>query len=751
MATSFPVEAKVSPAIKDIKALEDAIRKTGKEANLTEKQINDIVKATTKARNDGTKNFGQVNSGLNQINNTLSSGAKILATYFAVDRIKSFISSVVATRAEFEKMEAVLANTLGSKGAAQRALKELIDIGAKTPFSVLQLTQSYVKLVNQGIKPTREEIIKLGDLAASTGKQYDQLTEAIIDAQTGEFERLKDFGIRASKQGDQVIFTFKGVQTQVAFTSEAIVKYIYSLAELEGVAGATAAISATMGGKISNAGDAIDAFNNALGRLEKGPIVSVISAFIELTNKAAEIISIAGSDPFADFFNEKVAKDIEAFNKLGRDDQAKFINQLVQDIGLLRNELVEIEKLNAPLTGNETDEQVADRIINAEKYKFQLQETGAQLKSLEDEYKELYKLYKDPEAKAQTEREAAAEERRKRLNTAWEKHNELVRNYNRQLLEMAALEKAVLPDENVFAKFGLSTSGDKFGDIIGNIEPPSKEEGLTNPELNQIKARVDAHKEAVDTMRDYTIDAFEEIFRSRVINTQRELAVLESQYQYEISLAGNNEQAKQNITKRFDKERIALLNKQAQQQQEAALFSILVNQGPAIAKAIATSPFPINLGIGLAVAALFATQLSNQKQIQTPRFAAEGEYDISGPGTETSDSINYMLSLHESVVPAKRSKRFGWLVKPLIENENFDEHALRSLVDQRLPNEYAPIFFNQIGNGMNEHQLQDLGDRIVKAINNKKETHFTMDSEGFNAWVGRENEWTKRANKRYTI
>ena len=61
------------------------------------------------------------------------------------------------------------------------------------------MTQSYITLANRGIKPTKEEIIKLGDLASSQGKDFNQLAEAMLDAQTGEFERLKEFGIKASK------------------------------------------------------------------------------------------------------------------------------------------------------------------------------------------------------------------------------------------------------------------------------------------------------------------------------------------------------------------------------------------------------------------------------------------------------------------------------------------------------------------------------------------------------------------------
>ena len=65
----------------------------------------------------------------------------------------------------------------------------------------------------------------------------DQLVEGLLDAQTGEFERLKEFGIRASKEGDKVKFSFRGITTEVQFTDKAIKDYIISLGNLEGVQG----------------------------------------------------------------------------------------------------------------------------------------------------------------------------------------------------------------------------------------------------------------------------------------------------------------------------------------------------------------------------------------------------------------------------------------------------------------------------------------------------------------------------------
>jgi hypothetical protein len=55
--------------------------------------------------------------------------------------------------------------------------------------------------VNRGIKPTKDELINMSDLASSQGKSLNMYVEAMLDAQTGEYERLKEFGIRAKSVG----------------------------------------------------------------------------------------------------------------------------------------------------------------------------------------------------------------------------------------------------------------------------------------------------------------------------------------------------------------------------------------------------------------------------------------------------------------------------------------------------------------------------------------------------------------------
>jgi ElaB/YqjD/DUF883 family membrane-anchored ribosome-binding protein len=239
-------------------------------------EVGDLNKQVSKGNNDSIKST-------NALSGAFSSVGKTLAGLFAADMLINFGKAVIETTAEFQKMEAVLTNTLGSSSMAQQSMAQIVEFASKTPFQVNELTESFVKLANRGFKPTMEEMTALGDVASSTGKSFDQLTEAALDAMTGEFERLKEFGIRAASEGDRVQFTFKGVTTEVKKTDESIKNYLISLGQAEGVSGSMAAISETVGGKISNLGDNIDQLQLAIGNQTSGVFAATVdwlSAFV---------------------------------------------------------------------------------------------------------------------------------------------------------------------------------------------------------------------------------------------------------------------------------------------------------------------------------------------------------------------------------------------------------------------------------------------------------------------------------------
>lgn len=255
-----------------------------------------------KFANDADGQSKSINKNFNGIGNVAKSVGGIVAGAFTIGAMVQFGKAVVDTTAKFQKFEAVLSNTLGSNSAAQLAMQSIVDFASKTPFQVDELTGAFVKLANQGFKPTIKEMTSLGDLASSTGKSFDQLVEAILDAQTGEFERLKEFGIRAKDMGDKVQFTFKGVKTEVDKTAEAMRGYILSLGTAEGVSGAMDKISKTLGGQLSNLSDNWTMLMKNIGDSNTG----VLSKTTGLLNEMVGALNTIGN---ADNIAEKLGID----------------------------------------------------------------------------------------------------------------------------------------------------------------------------------------------------------------------------------------------------------------------------------------------------------------------------------------------------------------------------------------------------------------------------------------------------------
>ena len=196
----------------------------------------------------------------------VKAAVKLFIAVKLVSYLKDCARAAYNTRKEFARYEAVLRNNTGSAKAAAKAMQMIQRLASDTPASVAEWTDAYIKLINRGLKPTTEELTSIGDVATSQGKSIDQYIEAFLDAMTGENERLKEFGIKAKKNGDTTAFTFKGVTTEVQNTEAAIKNYLVSLGKLQGVQGSMATQMTELAGLESNLGDQIDSINNKIGK-----------------------------------------------------------------------------------------------------------------------------------------------------------------------------------------------------------------------------------------------------------------------------------------------------------------------------------------------------------------------------------------------------------------------------------------------------------------------------------------------------
>ena len=131
----------------------------------------------------------------------LGAGAAVGAGGFA-------LFDMFRTASQFEQFEIMLENMEGSSAKAKASMAWVRKFAETTPYELEQVMAAFVQLKAYGIDPTDGSLRALGDGAAGMNKDLMAAVEAMADAQTGEFERLKEFGIRARTEGEKVTFTY---------------------------------------------------------------------------------------------------------------------------------------------------------------------------------------------------------------------------------------------------------------------------------------------------------------------------------------------------------------------------------------------------------------------------------------------------------------------------------------------------------------------------------------------------------------
>ena len=148
------------------------------------------------------KSFNQVDASLGKLNTAAkntASNMKALGTSLTlkVAAPLMLISGLALKSAiSIEQYSIAFENLYGSAEAAGDELVYLLNFAKKTPFQITGLVAADKRLSAFGIN-AREVLVTLGNTASALGVPLMQSVEAFADAQTGEFERLKEFGIKA--------------------------------------------------------------------------------------------------------------------------------------------------------------------------------------------------------------------------------------------------------------------------------------------------------------------------------------------------------------------------------------------------------------------------------------------------------------------------------------------------------------------------------------------------------------------------
>lgn len=183
------------------------------------------IQIVVTAKDVATKQLKAMGQALNSMKSTVFS----LQGAVAGIGFGALFNNMVNTAATFENLELSLSTVTGSSQKAKEALDWITEFTATTPYEIEEVANAFKKLASYGLEPTKYLKV-LGDTAAAMGKSLNDAVEMFADATTGEFERMKEFGVRAKVEGDKVTFAWseagREMTKTVDKTSTAISQFI---------------------------------------------------------------------------------------------------------------------------------------------------------------------------------------------------------------------------------------------------------------------------------------------------------------------------------------------------------------------------------------------------------------------------------------------------------------------------------------------------------------------------------------------
>lgn len=212
-----------------------------------------------------TKRFGKEAKGLG---GTLRGVKGLVAAFVGSMAIKGASKWLVGANADMETYRNTLTVVMGSQEKAIEQLAWAEKFAATTPFEIPGIVEATTRLEAYGLS-SKKVLGITGDMASVMGKDLMQAVEAVADAQTGEVERLKEFGITKKMISDQAkLMGVSAVNAKGQITDmTAFNAALFTIME-KNFSGGMAMQAKTFKGMISNAKD----FAGRIGRKLGAPL-----------------------------------------------------------------------------------------------------------------------------------------------------------------------------------------------------------------------------------------------------------------------------------------------------------------------------------------------------------------------------------------------------------------------------------------------------------------------------------------------
>lgn len=228
-----------------------------------------------------------------------------MAGYFSIAAAKGFVDQMIQVRGEFQQLEIAMESIIGNKARADQLMADVVNMAAKTPFSLAEVGQGAKQLlaVQEPVDDVITSLRQLGDISAGLSVPLSQLIKAYGDVRAKgrmmgqemlQFmnagvpivaELAKHMDVAESEVSDLVAKGKVGFNDLKAVISNLSDEggMFYNLMEKQ---------SASLTGRLSNLGDSWDQMLNKIGESNEGILYAGIEGLNSLVENYETVLDV---------------------------------------------------------------------------------------------------------------------------------------------------------------------------------------------------------------------------------------------------------------------------------------------------------------------------------------------------------------------------------------------------------------------------------------------------------------------------
>ncbi|WP_407483352.1 tape measure protein [Elizabethkingia anophelis] len=228
-----------------------------------------------------------------------------IAGYFSANALKGFVMELINIRGEFQKTEIAFTTMLGDGAKAKQLMGQMVDLAAKTPFSLQDVSSGAKQLLAFQIpaKEVVDTLTRMGNIASGLGVPLSRIN--LVYGQVKAKGKLMGDDLRQFTEAGipmvaELAAKFKKSESEISAMVSAgkigfkdVKDVLFSLTNEGGMFfNLMEKQSASLSGKISNLEDAWDQMLNKIGEANEGILNDAIDGLAYLVENYEEVIKV---------------------------------------------------------------------------------------------------------------------------------------------------------------------------------------------------------------------------------------------------------------------------------------------------------------------------------------------------------------------------------------------------------------------------------------------------------------------------